>query len=157
MRNFRRLPPLLRVASVLGLLCALASITMLVSALITSYRSFPQSPPDFTRELVIGLDVGMLGGACSFAVTAYSGRFRRPDRGSFLLSSWQSQLSAILLVAALPSCALALALVAPLISLPLSFISVVVTAISGLASLMLFWAVSAATSLGRRRSPRATL
>ncbi len=113
MRIFRRLPPLLRVASLFGLLCALASITLLVSALVTSLRSLPKSSPDFGREVVIGLNLVMLGGACSFAVNTYSTRFRRPDRGPFPLASWQSQVLAIVLPAALPICALALAVVIP--------------------------------------------
>src|SRR5260370_42440786 len=110
---FCRLPPLLRVASLFGLRCSLASITLLVSALVRSLRSLPKSSPDFGREVVIGLNLVMLGGACSFAVNTYSTRFRRPDRGPFPLASWQSQALAIVLPAALPICALALAVVIP--------------------------------------------
>ena len=141
MRYFRRLPPLLRVASLLGLLFPLASLALLVPLLVTSLRSFPQSfsqvPSDFDHRGIIGLNLGLLGGACSVAVNAYSTRFRRPDRGPFLLSSWQSQVRAIVLAAALPSCALALALVALLIPLPLAFVLWVVTVVSLLGAVVL--------------------
>src|SRR5262249_23557670 len=50
--------------------------------------------------------------ACFYAVTRYSTRFRQPDRRPFPLDSWQSQVRAILLLAALPLCALALAVLA---------------------------------------------
>lgn len=43
----------------------------------------------------------------------YSARFRRPGRGPFPLDSWQSQVRAFVLLAALSMCALALALFAP--------------------------------------------
>ena len=114
MRSFRRLPPLLRVASLLGLLFPVASLTLLVSWLVTSLPSFSRSPPepDFGRGL-FALNLGLLGGACSCVVTTYSTRFRRPDRGPFPLGSWQSQMRAIVLLAALPLCALALALFIP--------------------------------------------
>jgi hypothetical protein len=136
MRYFRRLPPLLRVASLLGLLFPLASLVLLIPLLVTSLPSFPNSPPDFGRRGIIALNLGMLGGACSIAVNAYSTRFRRPDRGPFPLNSWQSQVRAIVVVAVLPSCALALALVAPLIPLPLAFLLVAVAAISVLAAIV---------------------
>jgi hypothetical protein len=151
MRNFRRLLPLLRVASLLGLLFPLASLALLVPLLVTSLRSFPHSPPDFGRRGIIALNLALLGGACSVAVATYSTRFRRPERGPFPLSWWQSQVRAIVLVAVLPSCALALALLAPIIPLPLAFVFVVVAWISLLAALVLVvvspWAVMRATAL----------
>jgi hypothetical protein len=136
-RYFRRLPPLLRVASLLGLLFPLASLALLIPLLVTSLPSFPLTPPDFGRRGISALNLGLLGGACSVAVNTYSTRFRRPDRGPFLLSSWQSQVRTILLAAALPLCALALALVAPLIPLPLAFVFWVVTVVSLLGAIVL--------------------
>jgi hypothetical protein len=104
MRYFRRLPPVLRVASILGLLFPLASIVLLVSVLVTALPSFPQSPPDFVAGRgLIGLNLGLLGGACTFAVTTYSTRFLWPDVRPFPLSSLQSQLWAMVLLAALPT------------------------------------------------------
>jgi heme/copper-type cytochrome/quinol oxidase subunit 1 len=120
MRYFRRLPPLLRVASILGLLFSLASIVTLISALYTSLQTFPESPPDFRHVVGIGINLTMLGAACSSAVNIYNRRFRKPDRGHSPLSTWQRQVWAIVLLAALPSFALALALFAPIIP-PVSF------------------------------------
>ncbi len=140
MRYFRRLPPLLRVVSLLGLLCVLASLVLLVSVLVTSLRSFPsfsRSPLDDERRGIMALNLGLLGGACSVAVSAYTTRFRRPNRGPFPLNSWQSQVQAIALGAALPLCALAVALVAPLIPLPLDFVLAIVAAITVPAAIVL--------------------
>ncbi len=60
MRSFRRLPPLLRVASLLGLLFPVASLTLLVSWLVTSLPSFSRSPPepDFGPGL-LALNLGL--------------------------------------------------------------------------------------------------
>ena len=113
MRYFRRLPPLLRVASILGLLFPLASLALLVPLLVTSLPSFPRTPPDFGRRGISALNLVLLGGACTVAVNTYSTRFRQLDRGPFPLSSWQSQVWAIVVGAVLPLCALALAMVAP--------------------------------------------
>jgi hypothetical protein len=157
MRYFRRLPPLLRVASILGLLFALGVIalsTEIVVSFVTSLPSFFQSPADINqspaesnRVLGVAINLGMIGGACSTAVNTYSMRFRRPDRGPFPLSSWQSQVRAIVLLAALPLCALALAVFAPLIPLPLEFLILPVVAISILAAVVLLAANIQAASL----------
>ncbi len=155
MRSFRRLPPLLRVASLLGLLFPLAALALLIPLLVTSLRSFPQSysqvPLDFHHRGIIGLNLGLLGGACSVAVNAYSTRFRRPDRGPFLLSSWQSQVRAIVLLAALPSCALALALFIPPTPPALFLVNLLDIAISVLGAIVLLvasiWATVGATAL----------
>ncbi len=138
MRSFRRLPPLLRVASLLGLLFPVASLTLLVSWLVTSLPSFSRSPPepDFGPGL-FALNLGLLGGACSCVVTTYRTRFRRPDRGPFPLGSWQSQMRAIVLLAALPLCALALALFIPPTPPALFLVSLLDIAISLLGAMVL--------------------
>jgi hypothetical protein len=147
MRYFRRLPPLLRVASLLGLLFSLAALALLVPLLFSglwSFPWFPQVPSDFGRRgiiAIIAFNLGMLGGACTNVVNIYTMRFREPDLGPFLLSSWQSQVRAIVAGEALPLCALALALVALLIPLPLDFVFVVVAAISVLAAVV--WLMAA--------------
>jgi hypothetical protein len=149
MRSFRRLPPLLRVVSLLGLLFPLASLALLVPVLVTSLRSFPQVLPEVdrevvSREVVIALILGLLGMTCTFAVNTYSTRFRRPDRGPLALGSWQSRVRAIVLVVALLVFALALALVATLIPLPLNFMLMLLAAavVSALAAavLLVAWA-----------------
>ena len=112
MRNLRhipRLPPLLRVVSIVGLLLPLASLVLLM----LDFLSRLPSDSEFNRLLAIALNLTMLGVASTFAVGTYSKRFRRPDGGPFPLGSWQSQLRAILLLAALPSCALVVALFIP--------------------------------------------
>jgi hypothetical protein len=133
MRYFRRLPPLLRVASILGLLFPLASIVVLLGLVSTILPSFPQLPGDAFRVLTIGLNLVLLGGACTVAVNTYNTRFRRSDRGPFPLDSWQSQVRAIVGVAALPICALVLAVVIP----PTSLAWVVVFLISLMAAFVL--------------------
>lgn len=133
MRYFRRMPPLLRVASILGVLFPLASMILLVPLLIRGLSTIsqlmdrststqvPQLPVDFFRMLVIGQNLSILGLACVFIISAYSMRFRRRDGGPFLLDSWQSQVRAIALLAALPLCAIILALVTTQ-TLPLTFV-----------------------------------
>lgn len=152
MRYFRRLPPLLRVAGILGVLFPFASIVLLVALIIRSLPAFrhlmslstiPPFPVDFFRMLVIGANLGMLGGACVFAISTYSTRLRRPDRRPFLLDSWQGQVRAIALLAALPLCAIALALVIPPTLLAASVLIFLAFAVSALAALVLvaanFW------------------
>ena len=138
MRYFRRLPPLLRVASILGLLFALASIVGFVEVIIAVLSSIPRSPVDPSRMLVIALNLGMLGLACNVAVNSYSMRFRQPDKRPFPLDSWQSQVRTILLLAALPIAALVLAVAIPPTSLafgivfPISIIGVIVLVVATL-------------------------
>lgn len=114
MLNFRRLPRFLHVVSTLGLLLDLASLVMF-SALLVSFITggvvSRQGLANDPRLLVIALNLGMLGLACTFAVNGYRTRFRQPNRGPFPLDSWQRQTRAIALLAALPLCAIALAAV----------------------------------------------
>jgi hypothetical protein len=65
-RYFRRLPPLLQVTFILGLLFPLASIAVLIEAVIASLSSVSLHwSLDVSRLLVIGLNLGMLSGSCS--------------------------------------------------------------------------------------------
>ena len=111
MRNIRhipRLPPLRRMVSIVGLLLPLASLVLLMLEFLSRWPS----DSEFNRMLAIALNLTMLGVAGTFAVGTYSMRFRRPDGGPVPLDSWQSQLlRALLLAAALPLFALALAVV----------------------------------------------
>lgn len=148
MRYFRRLPPLLRVVSLLGLLIALASIAVLIEALLMSLSSAPPHwSADGSRLLAIGLNLGMLGGACSFAVNTYSLRFRRPDRGTFALESWQSQVRAITLLAALPLGALVMVLVVPL-SFPTAFLPLGLTMLAAVVLLVAHLADAVESTVG---------
>lgn len=114
MLNFRRLPLFLRVVGILGLLLPLASLVMF-SALLVSFITVGavsrQGLANDPRLLIIALNLGMLGLACTFAVNGYRTRFRQPNRRTFPLDSWQRQARAIALLAALPFCAIALAAV----------------------------------------------
>ncbi len=113
MRYFRRLPPLLRVVSILNLLFLLASVVLFLGSAIPVFPSFPRWPVDASRAVGIAWNLIMLSLACSFVVSNYSLRFFRPGRGAYPLDSWQSQVRWLLALAALPLGALALAVVLP--------------------------------------------
>jgi amino acid transporter len=86
--------------------------------------------------MLIALNLGVLAGACTFAINIYMARFWWPEEEPVPLSSWQSQVPAIVLVATLPSAALVLALVAPLIPLPQTSMFVILVPLSVLALLV---------------------
>lgn len=117
MRYYRRLPPLLRVASILGLLFALTALALFVALFVARIdailESIPQDQLSDYRWSAIGLNLGLLSGACSTAVNRYATRFREPPPAPLPLDSRRSQLLAILLPAALPLCAILLASVIP--------------------------------------------
>jgi hypothetical protein len=107
-RPIPRLPPLLRMVNIVGLLLPLASLVLLLLEVLSRLPS----DSEFNRMLAIALNLTMLGVACSFAVDTYSVRIRRPDGGPVSLDAWPSQLlRALLLAAALPLFALALAVI----------------------------------------------
>jgi hypothetical protein len=123
MRYFPRLPPLLRVVSILNLLFILASLVLFLGSVNTVFPSFPRWPVDASRAVGIAWNLIMLSLACSFVVSNYSLRFFRPGRGAYPLESWQSQVRWLLALAALPLGALALAVFLPQIPL-LNFVVV---------------------------------
>ena len=113
-RNYHRLPPLLRVASILGLVFALTSLLLLVASFasfIASRAASSLPPTEAFRVMVIAQNVGVLSGACTFTVNAYSARFRPTAREPYLLDGWWRQARAIGVLAALPLCAITLAIV----------------------------------------------
>ncbi len=134
MRYFRRLPPLLRVMSILGLLLPLASIALLLGLLIPLLPSFPQWPVEAAPALGIALSLGLLSGACSFVVNVYTLRFRRPSSGPYPLASWQSQVGWWWALSILPLCVLALAVFLPPAPL-LGFVLAALTLLAALAYL----------------------
>lgn len=115
MRFFRGLPPFLRVVWVLGLLFPLTALAVLVVGFITYWSSIPllTLTMNDSRVTPIGLNLTMLGLACSAVINTYIKRSRQPDREAFPLDSWQRQARAIALLAALPLCGLTLAAVIP--------------------------------------------
>ena len=113
-RQYRRLPPLLRVASVLGLVFALTSLLVFVVLLVVFIASRAASTPpsmESYRQTEIAVNLSVLSGACTFTVNAYSARFRPGAREPFLLDGWQRQARAITALATLPLCAITLAIV----------------------------------------------
>jgi len=123
MRSFRRLPPLLRVASIVGLLCFLAAIGLLIHFLTTGL----DADRGAGRVVAIAGNLLLLGLACSFVAISYTTRFRGPDRAPpFPLDSWQNQARAIALLALLPLCGIALALSLPPASMASSMLAAVV-------------------------------
>ncbi len=153
MRNFRRLPSLLRVASIVGTLFPLAGIALMANSYVTGQSSSPPAYWDSGRTGVIALNLVWLSMACTFVAIAYSTGVRQPGLGPFPLGSWQSQVRAILLLSALPFCGIALALIIP----PTSRAFGVVFIIFLLASIVLlaaFVALAAGTaSSGPMRTP----
>ena len=113
MTGFRRLPPVLRVASLLRPLFPLALFALF--ALMVTAESWSPGPEVayVSRVAVIGINLGVLGLGCSVMVHVYNSRFRQPGKESLLLESWQRQLWTMLALAAIPVCAIALALVIP--------------------------------------------
>ena len=152
MRYFGRLPPLLQVAFIVGLMLLLTTAVVgifapvvWVFALIASQSS--ASPPwyfDPIRLFVIALNLGALGVACFFAVNSYSRRFRLSDQGPFPLDSWQSQVRVIALLAALPLGAIVVVLVLPL-GWPADFLPIGITLLAWGALLAAYvWLISVA-------------
>lgn len=113
MRYFIHLPPIERVVSVLERLFPLASSILAMFSLIyfsTTSSVSPQSKVDSIRVLMITLNLVLLFGGGIFALRAHLARFHLLRGGPFPLGSWQSQALAIVLVAILPTCALALSI-----------------------------------------------
>jgi len=162
MRYFRRLPPLLRVVSIMGLLFFLTAVALLILVINSSVMDLLSSSPhafrDTFRLLGIGISLALLAQVCFFAVIGYSTRFRRTNRGPFPLDSWQSQVRFILLVSALPLCALALVVLAGFIPpTPLDFsdlVGALAAVVNVLAVVVLVVAYAVATaSLGPTQTP----
>lgn len=115
MRYYRHLPPFLRVVSVFGLALLISSLVLFVALFaffvgnhVGMTSRWPE-PPDDSRVSVIGLNMLLLGNACTAVVNTYTKRFRQPSQGPLPLTSWQSQARAIALMAMLPLCAIVLA------------------------------------------------
>jgi hypothetical protein len=140
MYEAHRLPPLLRVVLILGLLFPLAGLALAGFAVVVRFSSH-QWPLDSNRVQLIMVNLIILGLACVSAVANYRTRFRPPDRGPFPLHSWQSRMRFIAVVAALPICSLVLAVVIP----PTALAFVIVFPIGGLGALGMLVAMLATT------------
>jgi hypothetical protein len=134
----------------LGLLFPLAAIAVLIEAVLSSLSAVPLSwSVGSGRLLVVGLNLVILGGACSFAVNTHSLRFDRPDGGPFPVESWQSQVRAIARLAALPLGALVVVLVLP-VSVHTNFLAAGITL---LAAFVLLVAHASVAAGGANRIP----
>ncbi len=111
MSNFRRLPPVLRVASLLRPLFPLGFSAVFVYLVTAGWWSSAHLVVFASRAAVIAGNLLLVGLGCSLVVRRYNSRFRQPSREPFPLASWQSQVRALLALEALPLCALVLALV----------------------------------------------
>ncbi len=134
MRNPRRLPPFLGMLRFVAVLLLIAGSGLCVLEIAKVLLGYPQWPPDASQPLhtvVIAANLGLVGWACASVVTTYRLRFRQPQSGPFPLSSWQSQVRMLALLAALPTSALVLALILPLAS-PTFFV------VAGMTPLALF-------------------
>lgn len=112
MRFFRRLSPLVFMA----LLLTLTSVAMLVATLISlnANRASSSSPPLRSLDLlVIALNLEILSGACTFAVSRSKARLRQRSREPLPPTSWRNQARTILPLATLPLCAIAAIAVFP--------------------------------------------
>jgi hypothetical protein len=122
MRDFRLLPPFLRILSVLGLLFAMIPLIVFIALFIVSLANrlsvnlvnlppFRLGLPNDAQLSIIAVNILLIGLACSAVVNTYAKRFRQPSQGPFPLTTWRSQARAIALMGALPLCAIILALV----------------------------------------------
>ena len=112
MRYFRRLSLFSRVAGTLGFLLILASLALATVSLIAFWSSHPHVAADDSRIQLVSMNFGILGLAVIAVLNANTIR-RQLDRRPFSPASWQSQMRAIMLLAALPLCALTWALFVP--------------------------------------------
>jgi hypothetical protein len=113
MRYFRRLPPLLRVVSILALLFDLTALVVFLAGLPIIQAAFPWLSLDAHRAMGIGLNLLSLSLACSLVVNSYIVRFRRVGWASYPLASWQSQMRWLVLLGALPLGVLLVVLLLP--------------------------------------------
>lgn len=111
-REFRRLPPLVRVASLLGLLLPLAALALLTQALSTNL-STSEWPADFNRVLAIALNLNVLGLDCTLVVTTVRARVREQGREPVVQDAWLRPGRLLVVTAMLPLGALTCAVVLP--------------------------------------------
>ncbi|MGZ3602489.1 MAG: hypothetical protein ACXWQ5_23320 [Ktedonobacterales bacterium] len=137
MRYFPHMPPILRVATILGVLSLLTALALLQFPLLVKLPFFPWRSVDASRVESIALNLIVLGLGSTSVLATYNIRFLQPDRRPFPLSSWQSQLRGIALVAVLPICGIVLALFIPPTSV--AFAIVFLVTLSGFLMLFASW------------------
>lgn len=113
MTRFRRLPPVLRMASLLRPLFPLGLFVAFALIITAGVWSSGHEGVYGSRVVVIALNLSLLGLGCTLVVRVYNARFRQPGREPFPLESWQSQVRTTLMLTAIPVCTLVFALVIP--------------------------------------------
>jgi hypothetical protein len=139
-RYFHRLPPLLRVVSIMGVLLPLASVAVLGPLLIVGWNAFPPNGAGYFRAMAIAMNGIVLALPCLFAVNLYCLRFVEPSRRAFTLRSWPRQVGVFVLLAALPLGGIAVALILPS-ALPASILEIGIAALGGIVFSVLHMAV----------------
>jgi hypothetical protein len=133
-RYFHRLPLLLRVVSIMGVLLPLASVAVLVPLFVLGWMAYPPAPAvpgGYFRLWWIGMNGIALALPCLFVVNLYCLRFVEPPRRAFAVSSWQRQVGVFGLLAALPLGGIAVALILPSV-LPTSILEMGIAALGGI-------------------------
>lgn len=113
MTSFRRLPPVLRAVSLLRPLCPLGLFVAFAYTASVGTWSSAHEGLSASRVAVIAINLGVVGLGCSAVVYIYNSRFRQPDRATFPLASWQSQVRTMLALTIIPVAALVLAVAIP--------------------------------------------
>jgi hypothetical protein len=111
--EYRRLPPFLRLATTLGLLCFLTSFVLAGWMLARGFVSDSAGWGGSWRIGTIAEGLLALGVACTFLSIAYRSHVRSPDTVRFPFASWQQQARITALFAALPIGSIVLTLVGP--------------------------------------------
>jgi len=150
MRHVRRITPLVRVPSLVGLLYLLAcGAVLIISLVLGTYAERDGSG----LSIAVVMGPFYLGLAGSYAVLSHRKRLRRLDRGGFVrLDSCRSQLRALGVLLVLPLCALPLAVFLP----PTVLAFGVVFALSVLAGLVLIVASATIVFGAPSRAPMRT-
>lgn len=111
MANFRRLPPVLRVASLLRPLFPLGLFAAVALMVAAGAWSSGQEMVWSSRMEVIAVNLGVLGLGSSLVVHAYNSRLRHLGAEAVPLASWQGQVKTLLALATIPVCAIVMAVV----------------------------------------------
>jgi hypothetical protein len=112
MHYFRRLPPLLRTMSAVGILFGfVVFVAFIFLSALQGLFALQLSWEDVSRIQLVAIDCAVLAIDCAIVIYAYNTRFYRPDREPHPLGSWQRQARAWGSLAVLPLCNIVLALV----------------------------------------------
>ena len=145
MRDLHRLPPLLHIMNIVGYVFPLAAIVLFVMSYI---QAFSMSAADSDRLRLVALNLVLLSMVGLIVARVYKTRIYQPDRRPLPLDSWRSQARALLLLAAVPLCALVLAILLP----PTLSIYGISFGVSGLGALILlgalFWTILGRQAIG---------